>query len=234
MLPPRARDEWPGADIVAVLVDAATRDEEGRRTDIFGVKIENAAATAFEVIQRYKQSETGGLELVGRPAVRSCTPFLLAASIEPGSQRPDAELTAFAEKSAADIIAMLTITEPSGIIGTDAEKPLVRASAIVNRKEAQGHRVRFAMMGPLTGAAACVTFAEKEGAESVVYFFDDLVTRDGEPDRRLRLCVQRRGDSGTAIFEQRYEQPVKGKAFAKRGALEFKRWGGPMLAPPQA
>ena len=224
----RARDEWPDADIIAVLVDAAIR-ENGVRTDVFGVKVENAAGVAFDLIQRYKRSDAGGIELVGRPTVTPGGPFLLPPNTDPGTPPPGAELRAFAETAVDDIIAMLTAGEPSGMLGDDPEEQLLMPSALIDRGQPRPTLARFAVQGPITAAMSCFSLLEKEGGESVVYFLDDLVTKDGQPDRRLRLCVQRRGDTGAAIFEQPYEQPVKGRPFARRGELKFKRWGGSFL-----
>ena len=86
------------------------------------------------------------------------------------------------------------------------------------------------MQGPITAAMSCYAQLQEKPAEWVVFHLDDLVSRNGIPDRRLRLCVQRRPDPGMAVFDQRYETPRKGKPFALRGELEFKRWGGSMFA----
>jgi hypothetical protein len=83
---------------------------------------------------------------------------------------------------------------------------------------------------PITAAMSCHEQLSKEPAEWVVFHLDDLVSKNGVPDRRLRLLVQRRQDAGTAIFDQHFEAPRKGVAFARRGDLEFVRWGGSFFA----
>jgi hypothetical protein len=224
----RVRDEWRDAEMVAVLVDAAIR-ENGQRTDIFAVKVERAGGASFDLIQRYKKSAAGHVELVGRPTVTPTGPFLQPPNTTGPAQPPEAALVAFAEQALDEILKMMTITEPSGIIGDDPEEPLVMPSALVNRGESRPTVMRFALQGPITAAMSCYQMLAKEGGDAVVFFIDDLVTKDGHPDRRLRLCVQRRGDPGTAIFDQHYEPPVTGTPFTRRGGLEFTRWGGSFL-----
>jgi hypothetical protein len=156
--------------------------------------------------------------------------FLLdsTASREPA---PDASLTDLARRMVESIVRMSTILEPSGMCGEDPEEPLFSPSALVGMPgEAKPSLMRFMMQGPITAAMSCVEMMHKEPAEWVVYHIDDLVSRNGSPDRRLRLCVQRRRDDpGVAVFDQGFEQPQKGKPFATRGELEFRRWGGSMF-----
>jgi hypothetical protein len=227
----RALDEWPEAEIVAVLADAAVR-ENGARIDVFDLKIEHRKQErAAALVQRYRVADGGALELVGRPTATPAERFLLpaGASREPA---PEPSLTALAHEALKTIVASLTVLEPSGICGDDPDDVLLSPSALVGRPGDQAPlTVRFMMQGPITAAMSCYAQLQQEPAEWVVFHLDDLVSRNGIPDRRLRLCVQRRQDPGMAVFDQRYETPRKGKAFALRGGLEFKRWGGSMFPP---
>ncbi len=224
----RALDDWPDAEIVAVLFDAAIR-ENGVRTDIFNVRLENrVAGAAADLMQRYKASASGTLEFAGRPTAMPIDRFLLPPTPDPRVP-VDSGLTAFTLQALDEIIQMMTIVEPSGLHGDDPSAVLTGPSALVNLGEEQPHVFHFALQGPLTAAATCVKSIEGKPVQWIVFFIDDLVTKDGTPDRRLRLCVQRRGDAGAAVFEQRYEPPVKGKRFAPCGDLAFKRWGGSFL-----
>jgi hypothetical protein len=225
----RVRDDWPDAEIVAVLLDAAIR-ENGVRTDVLRVKIEDQAGVAADLIQRYKTSDSGEIELIGHPSVMPTESFLLPAT-SPSGAPVDAGLAAFTAQAVEEIVKTLTVGEPSGMLSDDPEDPLTSPSALVGRTESRPTLVRFMMQGPVTAAMSCAESLEKEPAEWVVFYIDDLVTRDNAPDRRLRLCVQRRKDSAAAIFDQAYEPPVKGKPFALRGELEFRRWGGSFFSP---
>lgn len=227
----RALDEWPDAEIVAVLVDAAIR-ENGARTDIFDLKIEHRKGErAAALVQRYRVADGGALELVGRPTATASERFLLpaGASREPA---PDAALVALAQQALQAIVASLTVLEPSGIRGDDPDDVLLSPSALVGKPgDARPLTVRFMLQGPITAAMSCYAQLQQEPAEWVVFHLDDLVSRNGIPERRLRLCVQRRQDPGMAVFDQRYETPRQGRPFALRGGLEFKRWGGSMFPP---
>ena len=225
----RILDEWPDASIVAVVVDAAIR-ENGARTDIFDVKVEHRQeARAAALFQRYRVDESGGLALVGRPTASPGERFLLP----PGATRepaPAASLTALACEALDTIVASLTVLDPSGMCGDDPEDVLLSPSALVGRPgDDRPLTVRFMMQGPITAAMSCHAQLQKEPAEWVVFHLDDLVSRNGLPDRRLRLCVQRRHDPGIALFDQHYETPRQGQPFALRGGLEFRRWGGSMF-----
>ena len=226
----RALDEWPDAEIVAVLADAAIR-ENGARIDVFDLKIEHRTQErAAALFQRYRVADGGALELVGRPTATAAERFLLASSAS-RDPAPDASLTALARQALQTIVASLTVLEPSGICGDDPDDVLLSPSALVGRPgDPHPLTVRFMMQGPITAAMSCHAQLQEKPAEWVVFHMDDLVSRNGIPDRRLRLCVQRRQDPGMAVFDQRYETPRKGKAFTLRGELEFKRWGGSMFA----
>ena len=83
-------DEWPDAEIVAVLVDAAIR-ENGVRTDVLDLKIEHRLGErAASLYQRYPVADGGALELVGRPTASPAERFLLppGASREPAPTPP--------------------------------------------------------------------------------------------------------------------------------------------------
>jgi len=225
----RSLDEWPEAEIVAVIADGAIR-EDGRRSDIFDVKVENrVAGRAGALFQRYRVADDGAIELIGNPTAMPSQPFLVdsTASREPA---PDDSLTALARRMVESIVKTLTIMEPSGMCGDDPEEPLFSPSALVGKPgEKKPTLMRFMMQGPITAAMSCVGMMHKEPGDWVAYHIDDLVSRNGAPDRRLRLCVQRRDDPGVAVFDQGFEQPQAGKPFTTRGGLEFRRWGGSMF-----
>ena len=225
----RALDEWPAAEIVAVVVDAAIR-ENGKRTDIFDVRVENrGAGRASALFQRYRVAADGSIELIGRPTAMPAESFLLDADC-PREPAPDEALTALARQALDTIVASLTVIEPSGMCGDDPEEALLSPSALLGiAGDEHPHTVRFMLQGPVTAAMSCCTTLREKPAEWVVFHIDDLVSRNGAPDRRLRLCVQRQQDPGMAIFDQPYEAPRKGRPFALRGGLEFRRWGGSMF-----
>lgn len=226
----RALDEWPEAEVVAVVADGAVR-ENGRRVDIFDVKLENhRTRTAGLLFQRYAAAG-GRFELIGRPSARPTEPFLLPAS-SPREPAPDEALAALARQALDEIVKSLTVLEPSGMCGDDPEDALLSPSALVGRPgDPRPLTVRFMLQGPLTAALSCRAQLEKEPADWVVFHLDDLVSRNGLPERRLRLCVQRRADPGAAIFDLHYAAPRRGVAFAPLGELRFVRWGGSLFAP---
>jgi hypothetical protein len=88
----RVLDEWPDAEIVAVLVDAAIR-ENGARTDIFDVKVEHRKEGGGGSLQRYRV-EGGASSSSGGPR------RLPSASCSRGAARgrPRSLLTALAPR----------------------------------------------------------------------------------------------------------------------------------------
>ena len=227
----RVLDEWPDAELVAVAADSAIR-ENGARVDVFSLKVQKRGATGSgELFQRYRVGDRGALELIGRPTASPEEGFLLeaTASREPA---PDDALTALARQALDTIVESLTFGEPSGMLGDDPAALLTAPSALLGvAGDARPHTTRFMMQGPLTAAMSCYATLQKEPAEWVAFHLDDLVSKNGVPDRRLRLCVQRRQDPRMAVFDQHFETPRKGKPFTKRGDLVFKRWGGSMFPP---
>ncbi len=224
----RALDEWPEAEIVAVICDGAIR-ENGVRTDVLDIKVENAReGRAASLFQRYRVTGEG-IELVGRPTA-SPTELFISRTDASTAPPPDQVLTAVAQQALETIVKTLTIVEPSGMCSDDPEDELTSPSALVGKAgDPRPTIVRFMMQGPITAAMTCCRSLEKDPAEWVVFHIDDLVSKNGRPDRRLRLCVQRKQDAATAIFDQHYETPQKGKPFALRGGLEFRRWAGSMM-----
>lgn len=221
----RALDDWPDAEIVAVLLDAAIREDDVR-TDILSLKIENrATGAATDLFQRYTTSAAGDMELVGNPTATPTDGFLRSPTSGPEGA-VDLGLTALAEQALDEIVKALKFGEPSGMLGDDPDDPLVSPSALLSQGEARPKIIRFMLQGPVTAAMSCMESIKNKDARWVVFFIDDLVTKDNAPDRRLRLCVQRREDKAAAIFDQRYETPVKGTPFALRGGLDFQRWAG--------
>lgn len=232
----RALDEWPEADVVATLCDAAIR-ENGERTDIVSVRVEHRthgrAATLF---QRYRVAAGGRIEPFGNPSASPAPPFL-SEPVSPREPAPEAALVSLGQQAVEAIVSTFTILDPSGLSeGDDPDATLCSPSALVGPPGGgKPTLVRFMMQGPITAAASCVQHLAKEPAEWVVFHLDDLVRRNGEPDRRLRLCVQRKTDAQAAIFDQRYETPRRGRPFTLRGEIEFRRWGGSLFpAPPQS
>jgi len=228
----RVLDEWPEAEIVAVIGDGAVR-ENGKRVDIFDVKVENRReGRAAALIQRYRAGRGGALELIGRPSATAAERFVLEAT-SPREPAPDEGLVAVARQALDEIVAATTVIEPSGMCGDDPEEALFSPSAFINLTgEPRPHIYRFMMQGPITAALSCQASLQKKPADWVAFHMDDLVSRNGSPERRLRLCVQRRQDPAMAVFDQAYEAPRKGQPFTRRGDLVFKRWGGSMFPPP--
>jgi hypothetical protein len=225
----RLLDEWPDLEVAALLLDAAIR-ENGHRVDIFSVVVQNRAeGSTADLIQRYRSSG-GRVELLGNPSASSRSPFLDPKTED--DHPPDPTLQAFTEEIVKTIVADLTILEPSGMLGDDPQAVLTTPSAILGLGAAseRPRNIRFMLQGPIIAAMSCArAVSEEKDVRFVVYYFDDLVTRDGAPDRRIRLCVQRARDPQTGIFELPYEGPRKGVAWKARGPLLFRRWGGPFL-----
>lgn len=225
----RALDEWPEAEIVAVVADAAVR-ENGVRVDVFDLKVENRREERAAVLfQRYRVGAEGAIELIGRPTASGAERFLLppSATREPV---PDAAIFALARQSVEAIMAPLAVPGPGGMSDDDPGDVLFSPSALVGKAgDPRPFTVRFMLQGPITAAMSCYAHLQEEPAEWVAFHIDDLVSRNGAPDRRLRLCVQRRQDSGIAILDQHYEAPGKGSPLQLRGDLVFRRWGGSMF-----
>lgn len=226
----RVLDEWPDAEMVAVLVDAAIR-ESGQRVDILGVQVQQVGNPASaSLIQRYKTSDTGAIELVGRPTAMTGDPFVLPASSPPPGApgAPGDDLMAIASKA----LARISQVEAHGRGHADADEPLGSPEALIDDGDEMCTTV-FAMQGPLTAAGSLLRVLDDPrhaAAQWVVYWFDDLVYMDGVRDTRLRLCVSRRGDPSTAIIDQGYEGVETPGGFRLKGAPAFKRWGGPLLS----
>lgn len=222
----RIVDDWPDAEIVAVLTDAAVR-ENGVRTDVLSVTLENRSHVAGDLIQRYRTSAVGELELLGRPTAMPAEPFLrtptggIDGAVEPG-------LAALAAQAVDEIVSKMIRGDANGIPADTPDSPLTSPSALVGHAESGPTLVRFMVQGPLTAAMTCSEALREEQADWVVFFLDDLVTKDGQPDRRLRLCVQRRDDPAAAIFDQRYEATAGGP-LALCGGVEFRRYGGSLF-----
>jgi hypothetical protein len=193
----RIREDWPTADTVAVLMDAAVRTKEG------GERV--------DVLRAIVQGPDGAF--VPPPAPPPLRPY----------GQPDAELAGMVRSAlriAARVHAAPAPTQP----GTAAGSPKM-PTAMVDRGAEKGALASFAMQGPEGARLTCRRMLEKDPAvTSVVFWIDDLVQVDGIPDRRIRLWAQRRGDPAAAIFDQRFAPPADDQAFAFKGQPTFVRW----------
>jgi hypothetical protein len=226
----RSLDEWPDAEIVAVLVGAAIR-ENGERVDVLGVTVQRTgASTAVSVIQRYKTAEGGGIELFGPPTVMPTTPFLQPRSASASHETaPDATLVTLINDAAARIAKY----ESHAKAHTDPSKAIGSPEALICKPDDTITMVVFAMQGPITAAGSCMQIMKKDefaSAKWVAFAFDDLSRVNGVPDRRMRICVCRRGDSATAFVDQRYEGIETDGGFRVKGRAEFKRWGPALMS----
>lgn len=225
----RALDEWPDAEVVAVLIDAAIR-ENGQRVDILGVTVQSAGSTAAaSLMQRYKTSASGAIELIGRPTAMPAEAFLEPRSAAPpgAPAAPDADLMAITNTA----LARITQVEAHGTGHADANEPIGSPEALIDHNGDMFTMV-FAMQGALTAVGSLLEALQDPkyaAARWVVYWFDDVIYVDGVRDQRIRLCVSRRGDPVTAIIDQRYEGVETKGGFRLKGAPEFKRWGGSFL-----
>lgn len=231
----RALDEWPQAEVVAVMVDGAIR-ENGRRVDIFDVTVENALdGRAAALIQRYGVVD-GTAVTIGNPTAMPAHGTLQRSTAGDHPAPPDAALVELARRALDEIVAGATVLDPSGLPGDggddDELETLFSPSALVGRPgDDRPTTIRFMLQGPITAGLSCAQSLHERPGDWVAFHVDDLHFRNGTPERRIRLCVQRRRDAGAAIFDQRYAPPRRGRPFTRVGDLEFKRWAGPLLPP---
>lgn len=225
----RVLDEWPETKTVGVLVDAAMR-ENGQRVDILSVLLQDlGTSAAASLIQRYKTSPSGAIELLGRPTAMPNAAFVAPPFPgDPGpASAPDSGLMAIAAGALERIAAANAFGAHD-----DLDEPLGSPEAYIDHKDGMITMV-LAMQGPI-GAVSSLLGAlgdpEHAAAQWVVYSFDDLIYIDGQRTRRLRLCVSRRGDAATAIMDQLYEGSETKGAFTLKGPPVFRRWAGPLLA----
>jgi hypothetical protein len=226
----RVREDWPAADMVAVLMDAALRDgATGERVDVLRALAQGSDGVAVDTCQRYTVDASGVFTLTGRPTATSAAAFLPPPMPPPirAYGQPGAELWAMVDKGlalAAKVHAGRPTPEPASAF-QDHYAPPKMPTALVDRGKAQGTIANFAMQGPLTSLASCRTMLAKDPeATSVVFWIDDLLQVDGLPDRRLRFHAQRRGDPAAAIIDQRFTTPTDDQPFAFTGAPTFIRW----------
>jgi hypothetical protein len=222
----RIREDWPTADTVAVLMDAAVRTKEGgERVDVLRAIVQGPDGVAADAFQRYVVDQAGTVRLTGRPTISPMAAFVPPPApppLRPYGQ-PDAELAGMVRSAlriAARVHAAPAPTQP----GTAAGSPKM-PTAMVDRGAEKGALASFAMQGPEGARLTCRRMLEKDPAvTSVVFWIDDLVQVDGIPDRRIRLWAQRRGDPAAAIFDQRFAPPADHQAFAFKGQPTFVRW----------
>ena len=225
-----ALEEWPDAEVIAVLVDAAIR-EHGVRVDILDVRVQQAGAvSSASIMQRYKATASGSIELAGHPTVMASAPFLVAQPpAPPPSPAPSTDLMALVNKAAAEIARM----EAFGKALADSDDTPRLPYALIADPTGNFMHMKFALQGPLTAADSCVGMlkkAEYAAAPWVAYVVHDLVRVDDIRDRRIRLCVHRRGEPATAMFDWRYEGTETDGEFRWKGDSEFKRWGPPLMS----
>ena len=226
--------DWPGADIVAVLMDGAIRTAEGgERVDVVRVLVQGADGLAADTFQRYAAGEGGSFSLVGRPSASPIAAFVpppLPPPLRPMAP-PDVALWRIVDKAletASNLYALerdraSTIESPSG---ATPRMPV----AIVDRGGEQGNHVAFAMQGPLRARRSCRKMLSQDAAaSSVVFWIDELLHVDGVPARRLRLCAQRRGDPSAALVDQWLEPVNGGTGVVFKGPRTFARWTAPLF-----
>jgi hypothetical protein len=227
----RVREDWPTADIVAVLMDAAIRENgTGERVDVLRALVQGRDGIAADTYQRYAVDGSGTFTLVGRPVATPLAAFVPAPTpppIRPYGQ-PHAELWAMvatALKFAESVHATgATKADAASTFHDDHARPKM-PTALVDRGEAQGTIVTFAMRGPLGSLALCPKMLEKDPqAVGIVFWIDDVLLLDGLPDRRLRFYVQRKDDPAAAIIDQRFTMATDDQPFAFTGKPTFVRW----------
>ena len=73
----RIREDWPTAETVAVLMDAAIRDGgTGERVDVLRALVQGPDGLAVDTFQRYAVDAAGVFTLVGRPTASPLAAFL--------------------------------------------------------------------------------------------------------------------------------------------------------------
>jgi hypothetical protein len=177
------------------------------------------------VFQRYALGPDGRLQLVGRPTATPLAPFLPPVPFaRPDQDPPDAALVALVDRELPHVSTQLTLPVTTDANAAPTENHPRMARAIVDRGEAQGAAVMFAMMGALTAQAACRRMLETDAeARSVVFWYEDRVRVDGEPQPRVRFVVQRRGDPAAAVIEQPVQRSSEG-AEVLEGPRAFVGW----------
>lgn len=218
------RADFPDADCVAVLADAAIR-ESGQRVDAIRVLVQDSNGAA-DVFQRYALGHDGRLALVGRPTVMPMASFVPTIPLAPRALAPppDADLVALVEEAMPAATNEAAAPAESDGQTAPAQPPPRLPRALVDRGEAQGTSVLFGMMGGLTAQAACRRMLEEDpAARSVVFWYDDHVRVDGQPQPRVRFMVQRRGDPAAAIIELPVQRSSEG-AEVVDGPRTFVGW----------
>ena len=221
----RARDEWPDASLVAVLVDGAIREGD-TRVDCLRVLLQEGD-TAASLFWRYATVGDGAIELYGRPAAQPVPAFVAVPQPPPVvTSGFDAGLFALAGEAFGYIGKLMTIAPvdaqaakryrthslsmPFAMTWDDAQKPSF---------------CKFALAGPQGAREACrELLRERPAIHSVAFTFDDVLELDHRPHRRIHVHVQRRGMSAAAIVERPFELPRPDAPFAFSGEPAFVRW----------
>jgi hypothetical protein len=220
----RAREEWPEASLVAVLMDGAIREGD-TRVDVLRVLLQEGQVAA-SVFWRYATVGEGALELYGRPTVMPAAPF-----VDPPEPPPiipggfDASLFALASQAFAHTQRFTEPGAESDRASRLREWPIEMPYALLWDVAETPTMCAFAMQGPVAARESCrALLATNAKANAVAFAFDDIVDVDRVAHRRLRVYVQRRGMPAAAIVERRFDLPRGGASFTFSGEPVFVRW----------
>jgi hypothetical protein len=221
----KAREEWPDASVLAVVLDGAIREGD-TRVDCLRVLVQDRHAAA-ELFWRYTTVDDGALALYGRPGAQAIAPFA------PAPQPPPIVASGFDHSlftlayAAYGYIDAFMAQEPHDPqrAAHYAVRPIKMPFAIVWDASPKPTMCAFAMAGPHGAAVMCREMLRTRPAISAVALaYDDVVELDNRPHRRLRVHVERRGMQASALVERPFTVPTTDAAFAFTGDATFVRW----------
>jgi hypothetical protein len=221
----RAREEWPDASVLAVILDGAIREGD-TRVDCLRVLVQDGTAAA-ELFWRYTTVEDGVLALYGRPGAHAIPPFA-AAPLPPPIVASGFDHSLFTLAHAAcgyiEQFMALEAADPQHA-ARDATRPIKMPFAIVWDESSKPTMCAFAMAGPHGASVTCREMLRTRPAiHAVALAYDDVVELDNRPHRRIRVHVERRGMPAAALVERPFAVPTAGSPFAFTGDTGFVRW----------
>ena len=221
----RARDEWPDASLIALVLDGAIREGD-TRVDCLRVLVQEGAAAA-ELFWRYATVDNGALALYGRPGAQAIVPFA-APPQPPPLVASGFDHTLFTLAYAAfGYIDQFMAQEPADPqrAARYATRPIKMPFAIVWDESPKPTMCAFAMAGPHGASVMCREMLRTRPAiHAVALAYDDVVELDNRPHRRVRVHVERRGMPAAALVERPFSVPTTTAPFAFSGDPAFVRW----------
>ena len=220
----RARDEWPDARLVAVLLDGAIREGD-TRVDVLRVLVQEGDAAAG-VFWRYTTVEDGAISLYGRPGAEPIAAFAAAPQPPPLiASGFDHTLFTLANEVFLYVERYMALDRNPARVQRWARLPIRMPFALVWHDPDKPTLCVLAFTGPQGALVGCRDMLrENTAGHAAAFAFDDVVELDGKPHRRIRVHVQRRGMPAAAIVERRFDVPDVHAPFVFTGDPVFVRW----------